>query len=153
MPATAKTTKAPKPAKPATRARTISQPAPNKPFPKLMPVPQAAKILGVSNSHIYRLMADGSLSYLVIGKLRKISEHDIWVYLRRARRNVNAATTPSAPDEPAQPAPAVRERNPKQPDLPHTEPVGTAAPETLPDAAPGRDSFEEWPRQDEHAQP
>jgi len=124
MPATAKTPKAPKAAKPPSKARILANAEPRA-FPKLMNVPDAAKVLGVSTSHIYRLMGDGSLSYLVIGKLRKISEQDVWVYLRRARRNVETAEAIAEEKRKAAKAKASSVAppppDPKQPDLPHHE--------------------------------
>lgn len=117
---------------PAARQNASKRKPKHPPLPKLYTVDETAAALSVSRTRIYRLMREGQLPYLVIGAVRKIAQHDLWVYLRKARRRGETAHTlgrvAKAPDD-EQDEPA---RDPRQPELPHID-------------APGRDSFEEWP--------
>lgn len=99
-----------KPAKPAPQAADTQ-----KPFPKLYGLEKVAEMLDVSVTSVKRLIRTKQLKGFKVTSAWKVSEHDLWVYIRTAR----ARGIQELPETPATlpPPPAVDTR---QPDLPHT---------------------------------
>ena len=53
---------------------------------RLVTIPVAASLLGVSRSKLYELLAEGQLPTVRIGRARRIAVADLEVFVRRCRR-------------------------------------------------------------------
>ncbi len=52
---------------------------------RLVTIPAAAQLLGVSRSKLYELLGDGELPTVRIGRLRRIAIADLEAFVRRCR--------------------------------------------------------------------
>jgi len=53
---------------------------------RLVTIPTAAQLLGVSRSKLYELLGDGELPTVRIGRARRIAIADLEVFVQRCRR-------------------------------------------------------------------
>jgi excisionase family DNA binding protein len=53
----------------------------------LYSVPEAARLLGVGRTYMFRLIASGEIESIKVGKLRKIPRDALGLYIDRQRRS------------------------------------------------------------------
>lgn len=99
-----------KPAKPA------KKPLPtDKKLPKLLSLEKVGETLDLSETSVKRLIKTGQIRGFKVASVWRVSEHDLWVYLRTARAQGGKSAPAPKAFEP------VEEPEPRQPELPHTE--------------------------------
>lgn len=103
----------------STQPQPSPPPAEKKAIPKLLPVPKVAEALGVASTTVKRLIRTKQLPGLKIGNNWRVSEHDLWVYMRLAKKKgEQVAAKQLARELELQKEP--KPDSAKQPDLPHT---------------------------------